>query len=129
MALARGRGRATAVPDVKVLLESERVRVQFHDVKAREKTPLHSHPSYVAYGFSPYKARFVLADGAAGAAERRAGDLLFGGPVGHSVENIGNAPVHSLIVELKGGEAARSRPLERTAEAEGPPPAGSYLKT
>jgi hypothetical protein len=36
--------RATAVPDMKVLLENEHVRVQFHDVKVGETTPSHSHP-------------------------------------------------------------------------------------
>jgi beta-alanine degradation protein BauB len=120
---ARGQDRATVVPEMKVLLENERVRVQFHDVKVGEKTPLHSHPSYVAYVFSPYKARFVLADGSVKTAERKAGDVFFSGPVIHSVENIGNTPVHNLIVELKGGEAAGSRPYERIAE--GPPPVGS----
>ena len=57
---AHHQDRATVVTDMKVLLENERVRVQFHDVKVGEKTPLHSHPSYVAYVFYPYKARFVL---------------------------------------------------------------------
>ncbi len=90
---------------MKVLLENERVRVQFHDVKVGEKTPLHSHPSYVAYVFSPYKARFVLADGSVKTAERKAGDVFFSCPVTHSVENVGNTPIHNLIVELKGGEA------------------------
>ena len=102
---ALGQGRATAVPDMKVLLEKERVRVQFHDVKVGEKTPLHSHPSYVAYAFGPYKARFVLADGSVKTAERKAGDVFFSGPVTHSVENVGNTPIHNLIVELKGEEA------------------------
>ena len=102
---ARGQDRATAVPDMKVLLENERVRVQFHDVRVGEKTPLHSHPSYVAYVFGPYKARFVLADGTVKTAERKAGDVFFSGPVTHSVENVGNTPIHNLIVELKGGEA------------------------
>ena len=110
-AAARGQDRATAVPDMKVLLENERVRVQFHDVKVGEKTPFHSHPSYVAYVFSPYEARFVLADGSVKAAERKAGDVFFSGPVTHSVENIGHTPIHNLIVELKGGEARRSPPL------------------
>ena len=102
---ARGQDRATAVPDMKVLLENERVRVQFHDVQVGEKTPLHSHPSYVAYVFGPYKARFVLADGSVKTAERKAGDVFFSGPVTHTVENLGNTTIHNLIVELKGGEA------------------------
>ena len=112
---------------MKVLLENERVRVQFHDVKVGEKTPLHSHPAYVAYVFSPYQARFVLADGSVKTAERKSGDVFFSGPVSHSVEDTGNTPMHNLIVELTGGEAAGPRPFEGTAEADGTPPAGGDL--
>ena len=103
-AWARGQDRATVVPEMKVLFENERVRVQFHDVKVGEKTPFHSHPSYVAYVFGPYKARFVLADGSVKTAERKAGDVFFSGPVTHTVENLGNTPIHNLIVELKSRE-------------------------
>ncbi len=101
--LVRAQDRASVVPEMKVLLENEHVRVQFHDVGVGEKTPLHSHPSYVAYVFSPYTARFVLADGSAKTAERKTGDVFYSGPVTHSVENIGTTPIHNLIVELKGG--------------------------
>jgi quercetin dioxygenase-like cupin family protein len=103
--LARHQDRATVVPDMKVLLENEHVRVQFHDVRPGETTPMHSHPSYVAYVFNAYTARFVLADGSAKTAERRAGDVFYSGPVTHTVENLGTAPIHNLIVELKGGDA------------------------
>jgi hypothetical protein len=40
--------RALAIPDMKVLLQNNRVRVQFHDVKVGETTALHSHPAYVS---------------------------------------------------------------------------------
>jgi hypothetical protein len=100
--LAAGRqDRAAVIPEMKVLLENEHVRVQFHDVNAGDKTPVHSHPSYVAYVFTSYKARFVLADGSVKVADRTAGDVFFSGPVTHSVENIGTTPIHNLIVELK----------------------------
>lgn len=101
---ARRQDRAAVVPEMKVLLENERVRVQFHDVEVGEKTPMHSHPSYVAYVFSSYTARFVLADGSVKMAARKAGDVFFSGPVTHTVENVGQTPIHNLIVELKGGE-------------------------
>jgi quercetin dioxygenase-like cupin family protein len=106
---ARRQDRAAVVPEMKVLLENERVRVQFHDVKVGEKTPMHSHPSYVAYVFGPYKARFVLADGSVKTAERKAGDVFFSGPVTHTVENLGDTPIHNLIVELKDGKSEHSK--------------------
>jgi hypothetical protein len=90
---------------MKALSENEHVRVQFHDVKVGEKTPLHSHPAYVAYVFNPYKARFVLAEGSTKLAERVSGDVFFSGPVTHTVGDIGTAPIHNLIVELKSVEA------------------------
>ena len=105
--LARHQNRADVIPDMKVLLENEHVRVQFHDVKVGEKTAIHSHPAYVAYVFNSYKARFVLADGSTKIAERARGDVFFSGPVSHSVENIGATPIHNLIVELKSVEVRR----------------------
>ena len=100
--LARHQDRAQAVPDMQVLLENEHVRVQFHDVAPGERTPMHSHPAYVAYVFTAYRARFVLADGSTKTAERRAGDVFYSGPITHSVENLGSSPIHNLIVEIKG---------------------------
>lgn len=104
---ARHQDRAAVVPEMKVLLENERVRVQFHDVQVGEKTPMHSHPSYVAYVFSSYTARFVLADGSVKMAERKAGEVFYSGPVTHTVENLGQTPIHNLIVELKGGDPSK----------------------
>ena len=37
--------RAVAVPGMKVLLQNDRVRVQFHDVAVGDTTPMHSHPA------------------------------------------------------------------------------------
>lgn len=102
--LARHQDRAKVVPDMKVLLENEHVRVQFHDVQPGETTPMHSHPAYVAYVFNPYKARFVFADRSIKTAERQPGDVFYSGPVTHAVENLGTTPIHNLIVEIKGHE-------------------------
>ena len=101
-ASARHQDRADVIPDMKVLLENEHVRVQFHDVRVGEKTPMHTHPAYVAYVFGPYRARFELADGTTKIAERASGEVFYSGPVTHSVENVGTTPIHNLIVELKG---------------------------
>lgn len=45
---SRSQDRAAVVPDMKVLLQNEHVRVQYHDVAVGETTPMHSHPAYVA---------------------------------------------------------------------------------
>lgn len=51
---SRSQDRATVVPDMKVLLQNERIRVQYHDVAVGETTPMHSHPAYVPYVFNAY---------------------------------------------------------------------------
>lgn len=99
--LSGSQDRAKVVPEMKVLLENERVRVQFHDVEVGETTPMHSHPAYVAYVFSPYTAKSMLADGTETVLSRRAGDVFYGAPVTHRITNTGNVPIHNLIVELK----------------------------
>ena len=97
--------RAAAVPDMKVLLENECVRMQFHDVAVGEKTPMHSHPKYAVYVFNSYKAQITLADGSQRISEHKAGDTFWHEVSQHVVENIGSTPIHNLVVELKPGSA------------------------
>ena len=102
--------RATVVSDMKVLLENDCVRMQFHDVAVGEKTPLHSHPKYAVYVFNPYKARISLANGTQRISEHNAGDAFWNEASQHVVENIGTTPIHNLVVEIKPGPlCARSK--------------------
>jgi len=93
--------RATVAPGMKVLLENERVRVQYHDVAVGETVPLHSHPPYVACVLKPYKARLRRSDGSETVVQRKTGDAFWSEAVTHSVENIGDNEIHNLIVEIK----------------------------
>lgn len=97
---SRSQDRAAVVPDMKVLLQNEHVRVQYHDVAVGETTPMHSHPAYVAYVFAPYTGKAILADGTEIALSRKAGDVFYNGPVTHRIVNTGKTPIHNLIVEL-----------------------------
>ena len=99
----RSQDRAQVVPGMKVLLENAHVRVQYHDVAVGETVPMHSHPSYVAYVLKPYKARLKQNDGSERVVDRKPGDVFWGDPVTHSVENLGTNDIHNLIVELKDG--------------------------
>jgi beta-alanine degradation protein BauB len=99
--LSGSQDRAAAVPEMKVLLQNERVRVQYHDVAVGETTPMHSHPAYVAYVFNPYVGKAVLADGTEVMLARKPGDVFYSGPVTHRIVNTGTTPIHNLIVELK----------------------------
>ena len=88
---------------MKVLLENARVRVQYHDVAVGETVRMHSHPAYVAYVLKPYKARLRNSDSTERLGDRKPGDVFWGDPVTHSVENLGDNDTHNLIVELKEG--------------------------
>jgi len=93
--------RAAVVPDMKVLLQNDRVRVQYHDVAVGETTPMHSHPAYVAYVFNEYTGKAILQDGSEVTLTRKPGDVFYSGPVTHRIANTGETPIHNLIVELK----------------------------
>jgi hypothetical protein len=103
--LAYAQDRAAAVPDMRVLLENECARMQFHDVAVGEQTPLHSHPKYAVYVFNRYKARITLADGSQRISEHEAGDAFWHEASQHVVQNIGSTPIHNLVVEIKPGRA------------------------
>ena len=97
----RSQDRAAAVPEMKVLLQNERVRVQFHDVAPGETTAEHSHPAYVAYVFGDYTGKALLPGGRDVPLARKAGEVFYSGPVTHRISNTGTTPIHNLIVELR----------------------------
>lgn len=99
--------RAAAVPDMRVLLENECVRMQFHDVAVGQSTPMHSHPGYAVYVFNPYKARITLADGTRVISAHQPGEAFWKNASQHVVENIGDTPIHNLVFELKPGSGCR----------------------
>lgn len=88
--------RVAAVPETKVLLENDCVRVQYHDVAVAQTIPMHSHPKYVVYVFKAFKARITRADGTQRISERQAGEAYWNEPITHSVENIGSNDIHNV---------------------------------
>lgn len=97
--------RVAAVPNTKVLLENDCVRVQYHDVAVGGTVPMHSHPHYVVYTLKPFKARITLPDGSQRTSEHQAGEAYWNEAITHSVQNLGSSDIHNLIVELKPGAA------------------------
>ena len=98
---ATAQDRAAVVPGMKVLLDNDCVRVQYHDVAVGQKVPMHSHPNYVVYTLNPFKARITLPNGTQRISERKAGEAYWNEALSHSVENIGGTDIHNLIVEMK----------------------------
>ena len=100
-AASSAQDRALVVPDMKVLLNNDCVRVQRHDVGVGGSIPMHSHPAYVVYTLSDFRAEITLPDGTKRISERKAGEAYWNPPISHSVKNLGNTPIHNLIVEIK----------------------------
>jgi len=98
---SQAQDRALAVPEMQVLLQNDRVRVQYHDVAVGETTAMHSHPAYVAYVFGDYAGVSILPDGRQIPLIRKKGDVFFNEAVTHKITNTGTTPIHNLIVELK----------------------------
>jgi len=97
--------RAAVVPGMKVLIDNDCVRVQYHDVAVGQTVPMHSHPHYVVYPLKAYKVRVGLKDGSTSVSEHAAGDVHWNEATVHSIENIGDSDVHNLVIELKPGAA------------------------
>ena len=85
----------------RVLVDNNRVRVLEYHLNPGEKEPMHSHPAGVVYSFGDAKVRTVLPDGRASESSLTQGETIWREAITHASENIGDAPVHALAVELK----------------------------
>jgi quercetin dioxygenase-like cupin family protein len=85
----------------KVLLENEHVRVLEFRMKPGDKQEMHTHPATIHIELTPTKVRIAYPDGKAVEVEGKQGEVIWVGPVKHTVENIGNNEIHGYIVELK----------------------------
>jgi len=87
---------------IKVKFENDRVRVLEATLPPGVKEQVHSHPAYVIYVLQGGRTRNYAADGKVTESEFKAGDVIFREPLTHAAENIGNTPLHMILVELKG---------------------------
>ncbi len=86
----------------KTIFEDDRIRILDIHIKPGEKSPMHSHPAYVAIALEgKCKVRFTSPDGEKQDVEFEAGQSASREPEAHTVENIGDAVCHALNVELK----------------------------
>jgi len=95
--------RKLVIPGMKVLLNNDCARVQYHDVGVGQTAPMHSHPAYIVYTLKPFKALITLSDGTQRISEHKAGEAYWNPPITHSVKNLGTSSIHNLIVEMKPG--------------------------
>lgn len=86
---------------IKVLFENDRVRVMEANLPPRVKEQVHSHPAYVIYVLEGGRYRNYASDGKVTEGELKTGEVLFREPLTHAAENIGDKPLHMILVELK----------------------------
>lgn len=85
----------------KVLLENDHVRVLDVRLKRGKKSPMHSHPTYIAYMLADIQVRFTGPDGKTADVETPEGQAVWRDAETHSAENIGSSELHVLNFELK----------------------------
>lgn len=91
-----------AMPDdVKVIVDNDRVRVLEVLHKPGVKEPMHSHPAYVAVFLNATKLKVTTPDGKTVEKDRKSGEVSWSEAVTHSLENVGTADQHVIVIELK----------------------------
>jgi len=95
---------------IKVKFENDRVRVLEATLPPGVKEQVHSHPAYVIYVLEGGRYRNYGSDGKVTEGELKNGDVLFREPLTHAAENIGDKPLHLILVELKDAAAAPKSP-------------------
>jgi len=86
---------------VKLKFENGRVRVLEANLPPGTKEQVHSHPAYVIYVIEGGRYRNYAADGKITEGELKTGDVIYREPITHAAENIGDKPMHLILVELK----------------------------
>lgn len=95
---------------IQVKFENDRVRVLEATLPAGVKEQVHSHPAYVIYVLEGGRYRNYAADGKVTEGELKTGEVLFREPLTHAAENIGDKPLHMILIELKSDSSKSARP-------------------
>lgn len=91
---------AVGAGHVRLLKETDRIRVYEYTAKKGDKVAMHSHPTHVVYLLEAGQTQFTLADGTKPKpAQLKDGDALINPPVMHAQEHLGD--VRAILVEVK----------------------------
>ena len=102
-------------PDqVKVVFENDYVRVLHFNEPGHSKLPMHSHPAYVLVGFTTDDSKYTFPDGKTSNERTKADDVTYSKSKTHAYENLSDAAMESVMVELKkpGAAAAAKTALD-----------------
>src|SRR5690349_6183786 len=95
---------------IRVRFENDRVRVLEATLPPGVKEQVHSHPAYVIYVVAGGRYRNYASDGKITEGTFETGDVIYRDPLTHAAENIGDKPMHLILVELKGGATGATSP-------------------
>ena len=88
-------------PFYSVLWENEHVRIVEHYMAPGDSEPMHTHPGMLAYVMENSKLLVTEADGTSNEVVLTKGDFQQLPTWTHSINNVGDTPLHTLLVELK----------------------------
>src|SRR5689334_2499335 len=86
---------------IRVKFENDRVRVLEATLPPGVKEQVHSHPAYVVYVLEGGSYRNYASSGKVNEGVFQPGEVLYRDPLTHAAENIGDKPIHLILVELK----------------------------
>lgn len=88
-------------PYYRVLWEDHEIRVVEHLLEPGAREPMHSHPRMIGYFLETSTVRVRESNGTTEESVLTKGTIAEAGPWTHAIDNIGETPLHSLIVEFK----------------------------
>lgn len=86
---------------VKIEFENEQIRVLRVRYAPHATSPMHSHTGRAVVAITPSHLRVTTSDGDTRETQRHAGEIYWGDSVTHSAENLSDAPLETVEVELK----------------------------
>ncbi|MBS1840021.1 MAG: hypothetical protein JSS69_16390 [Acidobacteria bacterium] len=91
----------TAGYTVKVEFENEQIRVTRVHYAPRATSPMHTHTGRAVVAITGSHLRVTTSDGKTQETQRRPGEIYWGDSVTHSAENLTDAPVETIEIEVK----------------------------
>jgi hypothetical protein len=105
----------------KVEFENDQIRVVRALLGPHQKTPVHGHPSRLGFTLTRNDIRTSLPDGASRNSARGAHECFWSEPLTHQVENLSDAPLQNVEIELKraSGAGVEVKPATGESKAQG----------
>jgi hypothetical protein len=101
----------------KVEFENDQIRVVRGSLGPHQKTPVHGHPSRLGVTLTRNDIRTSLPDGTSRNSVRGAHECFWSEPVTHQVENLSDAPLQNIEIELKHASGAGVEVKPATGES------------